>query len=173
VPRVKVIKAQIEGGKASTAPPLGPSLAEVGLNPSEVVEKINEMTKPYEGLTIDVKIYVDLDAKKYRIELGLPTTTSLLLKFAGASEPSGDPMHKKVGNIKLEDVIKIAIMKKPQLTAKSLKAAVKTILGTARAIGLTVEGKDPKQVIKEIEAGVYEELFKKYENQWREAYVGV
>ncbi len=173
VPKVKVIKVQVEGGKASTAPPLGPALTEVGLNPSEVVAKINEITKPYEGLTVDVKIYVDLDTKNYRIELGLPTTTSLLLKYAGATEPSGDPMHKKVGDVKLEDVIKIAIMKKPQLTAKSLKAAVKTILGTARAIGLTVDGKDPKQVIQEINEGVHDELFKKYEEQWRGAYAGV
>ncbi len=173
MPRTKIIKVQIEGGKASTAPPLGPALADVGLDPAEVVAKINEITKPYEGLTIDVKIFVDLDTKKYRIELGLPTTTSLLLKFAGASEPSGDPMHQKVGDIKFEDVIKVAIMKKPQLTAKSLKAAVKTILGTARAIGLTVDGKDPKEVIKEVDAGHYDEVLKRYEEQWSKAYPGV
>ncbi|NPA97732.1 MAG: 50S ribosomal protein L11 [Crenarchaeota archaeon] len=173
MPRTKMIKVQIEGGKASTAPPLGPALTEVGLDPAEVVAKINEMTKPYEGLTVDVKIFVDLDTKRYRIELGLPTTTSLLLKFAGASEPSGDPMHNKVGDIKLEDVVKVAIMKKPQLTAKSLKAAVKTILGTARAIGLTVNGKDPKDVLKEVEEGAHDELLKRYEEEWAKAYSGV
>jgi len=172
VPKIKVIKAQIQGGKASTAPPLGPALADAGLNPAEVVEKINEITKIYEGLTIEVKVVVDLDTKKYRIELGLPTTTSLLLKFAGASEPSGDPMHKKVGDLKLEDVIKVAILKKPDLNAKSLKAAVKTILGSARSIGLTVEGKDPKEVVKEIDAGVYDEILKKYEEEWAKAYGG-
>ncbi len=172
MPKIKVIKAQIQGGKASTAPPLGPALADAGLNPAEVVEKINEITKIYEGLTIEVKVVVDLDTKKYRIELGLPTTTSLLLKFAGASEPSGDPMHKKVGDLKLEDVIKVAILKKPDLNAKSLKAAVKTILGSARSIGLTVEGKDPKEVVKEIDAGVYDEILKKYEEEWAKAYGG-
>jgi len=167
------LKFQIEGGKASPEPPLGPALNEVGLNVSEVVEKLNEITKPYEGLTIDVKIIVDLDTKNYRIELGLPTTTSLLLKFAGASEPSGDPAHNKIGDIKMEDVIKIAIMKKPEMNAKSLKAAVKCILGSARSIGLTVEGKDPKIVAKEVDQGVYDELIKRYEEEWRRAYSGV
>lgn len=173
MPRTKVIRVQIEGGKASTAPPLGPALADAGLNVSEVVDKINELTKQYQGLTLEVKVIVDLDTKTYRIELGLPTTTSLLLKFAGASEPSGDPAHRKVGNLKFEDVVKVAILKKPELNAKSLKAAVKCILGSARSIGLTVDGKDPKEVAKEVEQGVYDEVLKKFEEEWSKAYSGV
>ncbi|HDI02218.1 MAG TPA: 50S ribosomal protein L11 [Ignisphaera sp.] len=173
MPRIKVIRAQVEGGKATTAPPLGPALADAGLNPSEVVDKINEITKSYQGFTVDVKIVVDLDTKSYRIEIGLPTTTSLLLKLAGASEPSGDPMHKKIGDLKLEDIIKVAILKKPELNAKSLKAAVKTILGSARSIGLTVDGKDPKDVVREINQGLYDELLRKYEEEWAKAYSGV
>jgi len=169
MPRVKVVKIQVEAGKASTAPPIGPTIASLGLNVSEVVEKINELTKHLAGFTVDVMLYVDEDSKSYRIEVGYPTTTSLLLKYAGASEPSGDPAHKKVGNIKLEDVIKVAIAKKREMNAKSLKAAVKSILGTARTIGLTVEGKDPKDVIKEIESGLHDELLSKYEEEWRKA----
>ena len=171
--REKIIKVQIEGGKASTEPPLGPALAEAGLDAAEVVEKLNEITKPYEGMTVEVRIVVDVETKKYRIDLGLPTTTSLLLKFAGTSEPSGDPMHKKVGDIKIEHVIKVAIMKRPEMNSKTLKAAVKCILGSARSIGLTVEGKDPKEVLKEVEQGVYDELIRKYEDEWRRAYKGV
>ncbi len=173
MPRVKVIRAQIEGGKATTAPPLGPALTDAGLNAAEAIEKINELTKQYQGLTVEVKIVVDLDTKKYRIELGLPTTTSLLLKFANASEPSGDPAHKKVGDLKFEDVIRIAMLKKPELNAKSLKAAVKCILGSARSIGLTVDGKDPKEVSQEVEQGVYDEILRRYEEEWSKAYSGV
>ncbi len=173
MPRIKVIRAQIEGGKATTAPPLGPALTDAGLNAAEVIEKINELTKQYQGLTVEVKIVVDLDTKKYRIELGLPTTTSLLLKFAGASEPSGDPAHKKVGDLKFEDIIRAAILKKPELNAKSLKAAVKCILGSARSIGLTVDGKDPKEVVREVAQGVYDEILRRYEEEWSKAYSGV
>ena len=173
MPRIKVIRAQIEGGKATTAPPLGPALTDAGLNAAEVVEKINDLTKQYQGLTVEVKVVVDLDTKKYRIELGLPNTTSLLLKFAGASEPSGDPAHKKVGDLKFEDIVKVAILKKPELNAKSLKAAVKCILGSARSIGLTVDGKDPKEVAREVERGSYDEILRRYEEEWSKAYSGV
>jgi large subunit ribosomal protein L11 len=165
--RLKVIKVQVEGGKASNAPPLGPALADAGLNVAEVVSKINEMTEPYKGHTITVKIIVDLDTKEYTISLELPTTTSLLLSFVGAAEPSGDPAHKKVGNLSLEDIIKVALLKKSELNAKNLKAAVKTILGTARSIGLTVEGKDPKEVVTELNKGLYDDVLKKYEVEWQ------
>ncbi|MEL9940110.1 MAG: 50S ribosomal protein L11 [Ignisphaera sp.] len=164
--RIKVVKVQIEGGKASNAPPLGPALADAGLNVNEVVEKINSMTEAYKGYTVTVKIVIDLDTKKYDIFLELPTTTSLLLNMAKVSEPSGDPAHKKIGNITLEDVIKVALLKKQELTAKSLKAAVKTILGSARSIGLTVDGKDPKELVAELERGLYDEVLKKYEEEW-------
>lgn len=166
MPRIKVIKIQVEGGKASPAPPLGPAITDAGLNVAEVIEKINKMTEVYKGLTVTVKIIVDLDTKNYEIQLELPTVTSMLLSMAKASEPSGDPMHKKIGNISIEDVVRVALLKKPELTAKSLKAAVKTILGSARSIGLTVEGKDPKDVIKEVEQGVYDAILGKYEGEW-------
>lgn len=167
MPREKVVSLQIEGGEAKPGPPLGPTLSSLGLNVKEVVDEINRKTKDFKGMTIPVKIIVDMEAKSYRVEVGIPTVTALLLREAGASEPSGDPQHKKVGDVSLESVIKVAIMTKPKLTAKSLKAAVKTLLGTARSIGLTVEGKDPKDVIKDLDAGKYDELLGKHESEWQ------
>ncbi|MDK6028531.1 50S ribosomal protein L11 [Ignisphaera sp. 4213-co] len=164
--RIKVVKAQIEGGKATNAPPLGPAIADAGLNISEVINEINKMTEAYKGQTVTVKLVIDLDTKKYDVFLELPTTTSLLLSMAKVSEPSGDPAHKKIGNISLEDVIKVALLKKTELNAKSLKSAVKIILGSARSIGLTVEGKDPKEVSVELDKGLYDEILKKYEGEW-------
>jgi len=98
-----------------------------------------------------------------------PTTTELLLKAVGASEPSGDPMNKKIGDLPFEKIVEIAIEKKPDLLAKSLKAAVKMILGSARSIGITVNGKDPKIVSKEVDQGVYDDILAKYEDKWRSA----
>ncbi|MEM1921532.1 MAG: 50S ribosomal protein L11, partial [Desulfurococcaceae archaeon] len=91
---------------------------------------------------------------------------ALLLKEAGVNQPSGDPMHKKIGDISLEKIVKIAIIKKESLNAKTLKSAVKTILGSARSIGLTVNGKDPKVVQNEIDNGLHDELLSKYESEW-------
>jgi large subunit ribosomal protein L11 len=88
------------------------------------------------------------------------------MKYAGAKEPTGDPAHKKIGDVKFEDIVRIAIIKREQLTAKTLKNAVKTILGTASAVGVTVDGKDPKDVSKLLDQGYYDELIKKYEDEW-------
>jgi len=98
-----------------------------------------------------------------------PTVTELLLKAVGASEPSGDPVNKKIGDLPFERIVEIAIEKKPDLLAKSLKAAVKTILGSARSIGITVNGKDPKIVSKEVDQGVYDDILARYEDKWRSA----
>ncbi|AKA75060.1 50S ribosomal protein L11 [Saccharolobus solfataricus] len=163
---IKTIKIMVEGGNVKPGPPLAPTLSQLGLNVGEVVKKLNEATSSFKGMSVPVTIEVDSSTKKYEIKVGIPTTTALLLKEAGASEPSGDPAHKKIGNLSLEQVIKIAIMKKPGLTTKSLKAALKSMLGTAKSIGLTVDNRDPKELVKEVEEGKYDDLLAKYENEW-------
>ncbi len=165
----KTIKIVVEGGNVKPGPPLAPTLSQLGLNVGEVVKKINDATASFKGMSVPVTIEIDTDTKKYNISVGIPTTTALLLKEAKAEAPSGDPEHKKIGNITMEQVINVAIMKKPGMTAKTLKAAVKSILGTARSIGLTVDGKDPKLVVKEVEEGKYDDLLSKYEEKWNKA----
>lgn len=164
----KTVRLRVKGGEASPAPPLGPSLTKYGLNVSEVVDRINKETEKFKGMEITVDIYINTETKDYRIEVRSPSTTSLLLKAAGADRPSGDPANSKVGNITLEDVIKVAIMKKNDLTAKTLKKAVKTVLSTAATIGLTVDGKEPLEVVKEVEEGQHDDLLIKYEDEWKE-----
>jgi len=168
MPQEKVVKIQVEGGKARPGPPLGPMLSQLGLNVKKVVDEINEKTKQFEGMTIPVSIIINTKTKEYRIEVGIPTTTALLLKAVGAKEPPGDPMHNKIGDLPMEKIIEITLQKKPQLLSKTLKAGVKTILGSARSIGITVDGKDPKVVTREVEEGVYDALLAKYEDKWEE-----
>ncbi|BAA81185.1 50S ribosomal protein L11P [Aeropyrum pernix K1] len=98
-----------------------------------------------------------------------PSTTELLLKAVSAKAPSGDPIHQKIGDLPFEKIVEIAIEKKPDLLAKTLKAAVKTILGSARSIGVTVDGKDPKEVTRQVDEGVYDAVLAKYEEKWEEA----
>ncbi|MCC6034982.1 MAG: 50S ribosomal protein L11 [Desulfurococcaceae archaeon] len=165
----KTLKFIIEGGKATPGPPIGPALSPYKVNVVEVVNAINNATKDYEGLPIPVEVTIDTDNRKFEVKVGIPTTTALLMKFAGAKEPTGDPAHKKIGDVKFEDIIKIAILKKEQLSAKTLKSAVKTILGTARAVGVTIEGKDPREVVRLIDQGFYDELIKRYEDEWNKS----
>ncbi|MEM2006237.1 MAG: 50S ribosomal protein L11 [Sulfolobales archaeon] len=164
---MKVVRMQILGGKASPAPPLGPALSQYGLPVDKVVAEINKLTEGYLATEVTVVLEIDEPTGKYTIKVKSPTTTSLLLKYAKVQEPSGDPAHKKVGSITLDDAIRIALAKKSDINAKTLKAAVKSVVSTARSIGLTVNGKDPKEVLAEINRGIYDDLFSKYEEQWR------
>lgn len=162
----KTLRFIIEGGKATPGPPIGPALSPYKINVTEIVNAINNATKEYEGLPVPVEVTIDTDTRKFEVKVGIPTTTALLMKFAGAKEPTGDPAHKKIGNITFEDVVKIALLKKPQLTAKTLKAAVKTVLGTAHAVGVTIDGKDAKEVSKLLDQGYYDDILTKYELEW-------
>ena len=164
---IRVYTVKAKGGQV-TEDALS-TLKKSGLDLAKLREELNKLTEKYKGFEVTIKIMVDEDTKEYDIEIKPPTTTELLLKAVGAREPSGDPMHQKIGDLSFEKIVEIAILKKPSLNAKTLKAAVKTILGSARSIGITVDGKDPKQVTQEVESGVYDAVLAKYEEEWEKA----
>lgn len=161
--RTKTFKFLIEGGKATPGPPIGPSLGPLGLNLIEVVNKINQMTKEFAGMRVPVYVIVDIDNKTYKIEIGRPSTAALILKEIGVEKGSGEAGKKVVGDLKIEQVIKIAKIKWPDMMAKTLKAAVKEVLGTCVSMGVTVEGKNPKIIQQEVNEGKYDNLIRKYE----------
>jgi large subunit ribosomal protein L11 len=125
-----------------------------------IVNKINEVTKEYSGMKVPVTVTVDPETKEFEVSVGIPTTSALIVKEAQIEKGSGAPNSEKVGNLTMEQVMKIAKIKSPVLLASSLKAAVKEILGSCVSIGVTVEGKDPREVQKELEEGVYDEVLK-------------
>ncbi|RLI31019.1 50S ribosomal protein L11 [Candidatus Bathyarchaeota archaeon] len=154
----KVFEFLIEGGKATAGPPIGPALGPMGVNLPMIVNEINERTKDYAGMRVPVKVIIDVETKEFEIETGIPTTSALIVKELGVEKGSGAPGTEKIGNLTMEQVIRIARIKRPQLLAKTLKAAVKEVLGTCVSMGVTVEGKDPREVQKEIDEGVYDQL---------------
>ncbi len=164
---IRVITIKTRGGKLAENPQLD-QLEKIGLNIEELIEKINKKTEIYKDFDITVRIVVDEDTKEYDIEIKPPSTTSILLSKVGAREPSGDPAHKKIGDLSMEDIIEVALMKKPVLNTKSLRSAVKVIIGSARSIGITIEGKDGKQVTREVDEGLYDEIIAKWEKKWNE-----
>ena len=159
----KTIEALVPGGQATAGPPLGPALGPLGVNVMAIVNKINELTKDFGGMKVPVKIIVDVDTKEFEVEVGTPTTSALIVKELGIEKGSGDPGKQKVGNLTIQQVIKIAKMKRQELLAKSLKKAAKEVLGSCVSMGVTVEGKDPREVQREIDEGKYDELFEKEE----------
>ena len=150
------IDALVEGGKASAAPPLGPALGPLKVNISEVVNAINEKTKEFKGMKVPVKVIVDTSTKEFEIEVGTPPVSQLIQKELGLKKGSGIPNKDKVGNLAIEQVIKVAKMKQGSMFVNNLKSAVKTVIGSANAMGLLVEGKTAVEINKEVDEGKYD-----------------
>jgi len=161
----KVVEALISGGQATAGPPLGPALGPLGVNVLAVVNKINELTSSYAGMRVPVKIIIDVETKEFEIEVGMPTTSALIVKEAGIQKGSSTPSTETAGNLSFEQVMKIAKIKMPGLLARNLKAAVKEVVGTCLSMGVTVDEKNPKTVLKEIDEGKYDEFIEKADEQ--------
>jgi large subunit ribosomal protein L11 len=126
-----------------------------------IVNKINELTKDYSGMKVPVKVIVDPETKDFEVTVGTPTASALIVSELKIGKGSGTPSTQKVGNLTIDQVVRIAKMKRPQLLAKDLKGATKEVLGACVSMGVTAEGKDPRQIQKEIDEGKHDEIFSK------------
>lgn len=154
----KIVDLLVSGGQATAGPPLGPALGPLGVNVLEIVNKINELTKDYAGMKVPVKVTVDPETKEFEVTIGTPTTSALIVRELKIEKGSGTPNTEKVGNLTMEQVVRISELKRAELLAKTLKAAAKEVLGSCVSMGVTVEGKDPREVQKEIDEDKYDEL---------------
>jgi large subunit ribosomal protein L11 len=134
------IKLQVAAGQANPSPPVGPALGQHGVNIMEFCKTFNAQTQGIEaGLPIPVVITVYSD-RSFTFITKTPPAAVLLRKAAGAPKGSGTPNTAKVGKVNRAQLEEIANSKMPDLTAASLDAAVRTIAGTARSMGIDVEG---------------------------------
>ncbi len=133
------IKLQIPAGQATPAPPVGPALGQHGVNIMEFCKTFNARTQGQQGLIIPVVITVYSD-RSFTFVTKTPPAAVLLLKAAGLQKGSGVPNKNKVGKVTKKQVEEIAKTKMPDLNAASLEAAIKTVEGTARSMGIEVTG---------------------------------
>jgi large subunit ribosomal protein L11 len=154
------IEVLVDGGKATPGPPLGPALGPMGVNVVQVVAKINEKTKSFEGMKVPVKVIIDPKTKSFDVKVGTPPTSQLLFKEMGAEKGSGVPNKNKAGNITIEQAIKVANMKGDSLMGKDLKMRVLEVVGVCVSSGINVEGKDAKAMQKEIKEGKWDAKLK-------------
>jgi len=157
----KIVELLVSGGQATAGPPLGPALGPLGINILLVVNKINELTKDYAGMKVPVKVAVDTEDKTFEVTVGVPTAAALVVSELKVEKGSGTPNSVKVGDLSMDQVVRIARIKRAELLAGDLRSAAKEVLGTCVSMGVTVEGKDPREVQKEIDAGKFGELFSK------------
>ena len=149
------VEVQIEGGKATAAPPLGPALGPLGVNIGQVVQDINKKTADFKGMKVPVKVEVDKATKEYTITIGTPPASQLIKKEAGAAKGSGNPLAEKIADLKIEQVIKVAKMKEDALLGKDAISRVKEILGTCDSMGILVEGKQAREIVHDINDGQF------------------
>jgi large subunit ribosomal protein L11 len=133
------IKLQIPAGQANPSPPVGPALGQRGVNIMEFCKAFNALTQPQQGMIIPVIVTVYAD-RSFSFVTKTPPTPVLLKKAAGIEKGSGEAGKMKVGKVTRAQIREIAQIKLRDLTAKDLSAAEKTVEGTARSLGLEIEG---------------------------------
>ncbi|MAU81504.1 50S ribosomal protein L11 [Gordonia sp. Z-3] len=134
-----IIKLQIQAGAANPAPPVGPALGQHGVNIMEFCKAYNAATESQRGNVIPVEISVYED-RSFDFKLKTPPAAKLLLKAAGLQKGSGEPHTKKVGKVSMDQIREIAKTKQEDLNATDIDQAAKIIAGTARSMGITVDG---------------------------------
>ncbi|MEU4340406.1 50S ribosomal protein L11 [Nocardia sp. NPDC023852] len=134
-----IIKLQIQAGQANPAPPVGPALGQHGVNIMEFCKAYNAATESQRGNVIPVEISVYED-RSFDFKLKTPPAAKLLLKAAGVQKGSAEPHRLKVAKVTMDQVREIAKTKQEDLNANDVEQAAKIIAGTARSMGITVEG---------------------------------
>ncbi|MCK4652370.1 MAG: 50S ribosomal protein L11 [Methanosarcinales archaeon] len=150
---VDIVESLVPGGKATAGPPLGPSLGPLGINIKQVVDDINEATKEFDGMQVPVKVIVDAD-KNVTIEVGIPPTPALILKEIGIEKGASE--DEIVGNLTIEQVLRIARAKQDDVLSYTPKQTAKEIIGTCVPMGVTVEGMPPRDAQRAIDSGELE-----------------
>ncbi len=154
------VEVLIQGGKATAAPPLGPALGPKGVNIGKVVADINEKTKDYAGMQVPVKVIIDTDDKSYTIEIGTPPVSALIKKELNLKKGAGNvPKDGFVGDLSMDQLLKIVRMKEDALTGKTIKDKAKEIVGSCRSMGVTIEGKSSDDMIGAINTGEFDSKF--------------
>ena len=159
------IKATVQAGNAKPAPPLGPSLAAAKVNTADVIAAINEKTKDLEGMEVPVTIKID-SPTSYKISVGTPSITALVRKELNVKKLAKAPFNvyekeevkeEFKESLNFDQVLKIAKMKMNDMKTDNLKNAVKQVVAFCVSAGVYVEDKRPKEVLKEIDEGKWDE----------------
>ena len=148
------VSTMVEGGKASSGPPLGPALGPLGLNLGQIIKEINDKTKDFQGMQVPVTVtMVNPDTKQYEIKVGIPPTSALIKKELKIEKGSGHRKETIAGNATMEQIKNVAKAKIDSMLANDMKGAVLEVIGSCVSLGVNVEGKDPREVQRLIKTG--------------------
>jgi len=150
------IKLLTEGGNLAPSPGLSQKLGPIGLNVNQVIQKINEATSNFKGLKVPVELDVDISTKEFNVKVFSPPVSGLLKKELGIEKGSGAQKKIYVSNASIEQIISVAKIKFPNMLARNLKSAVKTVVGTCVSLGILIESKTAFEIEEDIRQGKYD-----------------
>jgi large subunit ribosomal protein L11 len=153
MPKIKLI---VEGGAMKPGPAIAQQLGPMGINLGKVISDVNTATAGFKGLKVPVELDVNPKTKAYTIEVLSPPMAELIKKELKLEAGSGEAGKNYVGNISLEQIVGIAKTKQPGLLARNLKNAVKLAVGSCVSLGIMVDCKNGKEIMRDIEAGKYD-----------------
>ncbi len=151
-----IIKLLIDGGDMKPGPAIAQQLGPMGINMGKVISEINSATKEFKGVKVPVELDVNEKTKTFVVRVASPPTSELLKKELKLEKGTADHKNSIMGNASIEDVIKVAKIKHPNMLEKNLKNAVKSVLGTAKSIGILVEDKDPNELVRDVNEGKFD-----------------
>lgn len=154
------IKLLVEGGKMTPTPAIAQQLGPMGINIGQVISDVNSKTGDFKGINVPVILKVDNKTKNYTIEVLSPPTSELLKKELGITKASGNRIQIQVGNIAMERIIFVAKQKHVNMLSRSLLASIKSVLGTCQAMGVLVDNKEVKEILRDIRDGKYDAMIK-------------
>jgi len=152
------IKLMVEGGKASTTPAMAQTLGPLKMDMQGILKDVNEKTMTYKGLKVPVELDVDEKEKTYTITVKSPPAAELIKNEIGVKVGSGEPEKKKVGNISVEQLIKVAKMKMESLFSEDLRASMRAVAGTCNSVGVLIEGNVSSKFNELLEEGKYDSI---------------
>jgi len=154
------IKLLIEGGDMKPGPALSQKLGPAGINIGQVIQRVNDETKNFNGLKVPVELTVNTSNKTFTIKVFSPPVSELIKKELGIEKGSGTQKKLQVANASIEQIISVAKTKYVNMLCKDLKAAVKCVVGTCVSLGILIENKPAVEIEKEIKAGKFDKEIK-------------
>lgn len=155
--KLEKIELIVEGGKATPTPAVAQKLGPMKINIGQVMSDVNKKTEPFRGMKVPVKLSINPEDKSYSVDVGTPPVSELIRTELKLEKGSGQPNREKIGNMAIEQVIKVAKMKHDSMLSKTLKASVKQVIGSANAMGLLVEGKIAREINGDVDQGKFDQ----------------
>ncbi len=155
------MKLLVDAGVMKPGPALSQKMGPLGINLGKIIADVNKASDSFKGIKVPVILDINTKTKSFTVSVLTPPTSELLKKELGIAKGSGEPKNIKMGNIPIETVIKIAKIKEKDMIVNGLKEAVDSVLGTCVSLGILVESKDGREIIKEVKEGRYHDIISK------------